>query len=816
MSYTPTPMMEHFWQDLHYGLRQLQRSRWFAALAVMTLAIGIGANTAIFSLVNAIILSPLPYPNANRLAIIWSGVGDTNRAPASRFELFQIRQMTKEFDQVAGIWVTNGALPAATQAEQVAEQIKTGIVTANFLPLLCTKPALGRFFSSEDERPSAANNIIISHGLWIRRFGSDPGVIGRSIRIRQGSAVVIGVLPESFRLIFPNDASVPANVDVFYTIRIDASDPRGPAFLHLIGRLQTGSNLARAQAEAKAIAAQIHIFDGTVGITNFHLSVFSLQVDDFRAVRGALLLLFAGVAFVLLIGCANLANLLMARARRRHPETITRIGLGASTTRLVRQLLTESLLLGLLGTLGALAFGWAILRGILAIRPPSFANIGEVHLDARVLAFTLSVALLTSILFGITPALSVRRLDLAQGLRQAGRIAGWGRANWAGFFVAAEVGLAFVLLAGTGLLMRTFVNMLHVNPGFRAQNVFTFRISGSSYANLHQLQQNLAALPAVQSVAAISHLPLDDGGNWYDTYWKEGTPIELQSTAMADLRSILPGYFRTVGATLISGRDFTERDDVSHQHVALIDDVLARQLWPHGDALGKKINVSDSPTGPYEFQRDWLVVVGVVRHVQYHSLTGMVRPQIYVPFQLAPRQTMVIVIHTAAAMSDLAASARKQVAHINKDLAISRMSPLSDVVDLALSENRFASLLATLLAATALVLALVGMYGVLSYSVAQRTNEIGIRMAIGADRAHVLRMVLADGLAWVGAGVAGGLLLSFLLSPFLARLLFGVKPESLTNYFTILVIVLVVTGFAAFLPAQRAMRIDPATSLRYE
>jgi predicted permease len=808
--------MEILWQDLRYGLRQMRGSPGFAALAILTLAIGIGANTAIFSFVNAVVLSPLPYPDADRLAIIWSGLGDTQRAPASRFELFQIRQMTKEFDQVGGIWVTNGSLPGAGQAQQAAEQIKIGTVTSNFLPLLCRKPALGRFFSSEDDWPNAPNTIIISHGLWVRRFGTDPGIIGRSVRFQKGSAVVIGVLPENFRLIFPDDASVPANVDAFYTVPIDASDPRGPAFLHLVGRLRTGSNLARAQAEASAMAAQIRIFDGTAGITNFRLSIFSLQIDDFRAVRSALLLLFGGVGFVLLIGCANLANLLLARARQRHRETITRLALGASTSRLVRQLLTESLLLAFIGAMGALALGWATVRGILAIRPPSFTNVGEVHLDGKVLAFTFGVAILTSILFGLAPALSVRRLDLAQNLRQGGRFSGWGRANWAGFFVSAEVALAFVLLVGTGLLMRTFVNVLHVNPGFRAQGVFTFRITGPSYANLHQLQQNLATLPGVQSVAAVSHLPLDDSGNWYDTYWKEGTPAELQSTAMADLRSILPGYFRTIGATLISGRDFTETDDASHEHVAVIDDVLARQLWPHADALGKKINVSDSPKGAYEFERDWLVVVGVVRHVQYHSLTVMVRPQIYVPFPLAPRPTMVIVIHTAGTVSGLAASARKQVALINKDLAISRVSPLSDVVDLAVSESRFASLLATLLAATALVLALVGMYGVLSYLVAQRTSEIGIRMAIGADPAHVLRMVLIDGLAPVASGVAAGVLLSLLLTPLLAHLLFEVKPESLMNYATILMIVLIVTAIAAFVPARRAMRVDPATSLRCE
>jgi len=809
-------MIEPLWQDLRYGLRQLRRSRGFAALAVITLAIGIGANTAIFSFVNAAVLSPLPYPNADRLAVIWSAVGDTNRAPATRFELFQIRQMTKQFDQVAGIWVTNGALPGLTQAEQVGEQIKIATVTSNFLPLLRTKPALGRFFSSEDERPNAPDTVIISHGLWVRRFGSDPHMIGRSIRLRRGSVMVIGVLPENFRLIFPNDASVPANVDVFNTIPIDASDPQGPAFLHLLGRLHTGSNLSRAQAEANAMATQIHIFDGRAGISNFRLSVFSLQFDDFRAVRGTLLLLFGGVAFVLLIGCANLANLLMARARRRQHETLTRIALGASTTRLVRQLLTESLLLGALGAVGGLAFGWATVRVILALRPPSFTNIGEVHLHATVLVFTFGIAVLTSIFFGLAPALSVCRLDLAQNLRQAKIASGWGRRSWSGFFVSAEVGLAFVLLIGTGLLMRTFVNVLRVNPGFRAENAFTFRITGSNYATLHQLQQNLATLPGVQSVSAISHLPLDDAGNWYDTYWKEGTPVKLQSTSMADLRSILPGYFSTIGATLVAGRDFTETDDASHEHVAVIDDVLARQLWPNGDALGKKINVSDSPKGPYEFQRDWLVIVGVVRHIQNHSLTVMVRPQVFVPFQLAPRPTMVMVIRTTGTVSGLADSARKEVALLRKDVAISRLSPLSDIVDTAISESRFASLLAALLALTALVLACVGIYGVLSYSVAQRLNEIGIRIAIGAERKHVLRMILTDAFGSVLPGVAAGFVLSSLLTPLLAGLLFGVTPESPANYAVIIIVVLIVTAFAAYFPARRAMRVDPVVSLRYE
>ncbi len=808
--------MEFFWQDVRYGLRQLRRSPGFAAVAILTLAVGIGANTAIFSFVNTVLLRPLPYPNANRLAIIWSGVGDTNRAPASTFELFQIRQRTKQFDQVGGIWVTNGALPRLSEAEHVAEQVKVGVVTSNFLPLFCARPALGRFFTREDEAPKATQALIISYGVWVRRFGSNPAIIGRSVRFAKEAAVVIGVLPENFRLILPADSSVPANVDVFSTIPIGPSDPQGPAFLHLVGRLHSGSNVARAQAEADAIATHIHAFDGRLGITNFRLYVASLQADDVRAVRNTLLLLFGGVAFVLLIGCANVANLLMARARQRLPETITRAALGASSARLVRQLLTESLVLACLGGLAALAVSCIAVRAMLAVRPPSFLSFSDVNLDGKVLAFTFAVAILTSVLFGLAPVLSVRRLDLARNLRGTGRAAGWNKRQWTAVLVAAEVALAFVLLLGTGLLTRTFVNLLRAHPGFRAENVFSFRISGASYQTLRQLRQNLAGVAGVQSVAAVSHLPLDDTGNWYDTYWKEGARLETQNTAMADLRCILPEYFSTIGATLLSGRDFIESDDAAHQHVAIVDDVLARELWPHGDAIGKKLNVSDSPKGPYEFERDWLVVIGVVRHVQYHSLAAIVRPQIYVPFQLAPRPTMAIVIHTAGAIPDLAASVRKQVASLNKDVAVSHVAPLSEVVARALSESRFASLLASLLSGIALLLACIGVYGVLSYSVAQRTSEIGIRMAIGAHRAQVMKMVLVDGCSAVLLGMIGGLLLSLVVTPLLGGLLFGVRPSSPANYAVILVLVLVVSVFAALIPARRAMKIDPLTALRYQ
>jgi predicted permease len=419
-------------------------------------------------------------------------------------------------------------------------------------------------------------------------------------------------------------------------------------------------------------------------------------------------------------------------------------------------------------------------------------------------------------LFSLAPVIALRRLDLTRNLKDSGRQSGFRRRRFSSVLVSAEVALAFVLLLATGLLTRTFVNILRLDPGFHAENIVTFRISVPGYAPLHQLQHNLAALPGVQSVAAISHLPLDDAGNWYDYYWKEGASAEEQNTVMADHRSILPGFFSTIGATLIQGRDFTEADDADHQHVAFIDDVLAHQLWPNADPIGQKLNLSDSPKGFYQFQRDWAVVIGVVRHVQYHSLTAIVRPQIYVPYPLAPRPSMSFILRTAAADTNLAATIRQQVASVSRDMPITRLEPLSTLVDRAHADSRFASLLATLLSSLALLLACIGIYGVLSYAVAQRTMEIGIRLGLGAQRSHVMKMILKDGLAWVLPGLIAGFLLSLLVTPLLARLLFGVEPGSPANYALILAVVLCVSVLAAWLPARRAMKIDPLTALRYE
>jgi predicted permease len=506
----------------------------------------------------------------------------------------------------------------------------------------------------------------------------------------------------------------------------------------------------------------------------------------------------------------------MIRAQQRRHETTIRAALGASTFRLIRQILTETLVTVLLGGAVALLLGWAALKAIVAVEPSSFANLGHVGLDLRVLAFTFIIALLISAIVALAPISTVRHLKLAEDLKRSGRSKTRKQSQSTTILVATEVALAFVLLIGTGLLVRTFANILRVDPGFRAENVFTLRANVPNYDVLREVQRALTALPGVQSASTVSHLPLDDQGNWYDYYWKDGTPVDQQNTEMADMRSILPDYFDTIGAQLMQGRDFTESDDAAHQHVAVIDEILARRLWPGESALGKRINASDSPKGPYQFERDWLVVVGIVRHIQCHTLTATVRPQIYVPYTLAPRPSMSIVIRTSGTVSDLASSVRKQIASLNRNVPITHLEPLSSVIERARAESRFVSVLATLLSIVALQLALGGIYGVLSYSVVLRTAEIGIRMAVGAQRAEIMRLVFAEGFFPVAVGIVAGVILSAVSMPLLGHLLFEIKPGSPEVYLPSIVAIFALSGIAMLVPALRAIRINPLTALACE
>ena len=815
--------LETVWTDIRFGARMLRKSPGFTAVGILTLALGIGANTAIFSVVNRVLIRPLPYPQANRLTILWSTWGNETRGPASGPEMMELRKRSRAFEEIGGIWATTGTITGTAEPEQV----RLAFTTANFLPLLAEKPQLGRFFAPGEDRRGAAPLMILTDGLWRREFGANPGIIGQTARLNGNDFTIVGVLPRDFKLLFPDGSGVVADVQVFIPFLDDLEKRnRDVGFLRMIGRLRQSVTVGQAQSEAETIASELRSEAKEFADQSLHLTVASLQADDVRLVRPALLSLFAAVGLVLLVTCANVANLLLARSGGRRHETALRAAMGAERKRIVRQLLTENLLLGCLGGVAALGIGWAALEWILALQPEGISRLIAVRLDGWVLAFTLVVSILTGILFGLAPALSVARGDLLEVLKEGGKTAATGKPWLRQLLIVSEVALGSILLVGTGLMVQTFASLLRVDPGFHPENVLTFQLafSGSRYRTvdsvtnfLKELQASLVALPGTQAVGGVSHLPLDEGkGNWYSYYWADGAPADKQNTVMADHRSTLPGYFRSLGATMLAGREFDDTDDARHTHVAIVDETIAEQLWPGQDALGKKISVEDSPSGPFQFERESVVVVGVVKHIQSHTLTSKGRGQIYLPVPLAPRPIYSIVVRTTEPIETFGAYAQQAVKKLDKDMPVSNLRPQMDYVDQARAQTRFVTVLSCALGALALFLACIGIYGVTSYSVAERKREIAIRIAVGADSSDVGKMVLRQSGTPVIVGVIAGLGLAALLTPLLSGMLFGVRPSDPLTYVSIALVLGVVGLLACYLPARRATRVDPMIALRCE
>jgi predicted permease len=812
-------LVESLFQDVRFAVRMLRKSPGFTVVAILTLALGIGANTAIFSVVNAVLLQPLPYPNANRLAIVWSQWGNETRGPGSGPELIELRKRSQAFDEIGGIWVSSGTITGTTEPEQV----RLAFTTANFLPLLAEKPQLGRFFAPGEDRRGAAPLMILTDGLWRRQFGVNPGILGQTARLNGNNFTVVGVLPPDFKVLFPDSRM--GDVQVFIPFLDDLEkQSRDTGYIRMIGRLRKGRTVREAQSEAESIATELRSEAKEYAEQSLHLNVLSLQADDVRLVQPALVSLFAAVGLVLLVTCANVANLLLSRSGNRRHETALRTAMGAERRRIVRQLLTENIFLGFLGGAAALGIGWAALRWILSLEPEGIRGLIAVKLDAWVLAFTLGLSILTGVLFGLAPALSVARVDLAEILKESGKSTTMGKPWLRQLLIVSEVALGCVILVGTGLMIRTFASLLRVDPGFRPENVLTFQLSfpGSRYGKvasitnfLKELRMDLASMPGTQSVGGISHLPLDEGlGNWYSYYWAEGVPIQQQNTVMADHRSTLPGYFRSIGATLLAGREFEDTDDAAHTHVAVVDDIVAAQSWPGQDAIGKRLSVEDSPAGAFQFVREAVVVIGVVKHVQAHSLTAKGRGQIYLPVPLTPRPTYSMVVRTTAPVQTFAAYVQQAVKRLDKEMPVSNVRPQMDYVERARAQTRFVTVLAGALAALALFLACIGIYGVTSYSVAQRKREIAIRMAVGANSADVSGMMLRQSGLPVMIGVLLGLAIAAALTPLLSGLLFGVRPSDPLTYAVISLVLAAVGILACYFPSRRATKVDPLMALR--
>ena len=817
----PGRMLEQAWQDLRYAARGLTKSSTFTAVAVLTLALGIGANNAIFSVLDAVLIRPLPYANPDRLAMIWSEFRSAGqkRVPSAGPQLTELQRRTRLFQDVAGVWVGRGALTGQGEPEQV----RVGWVTANFLPTLGVPARAGRLFARSDEGRGSSPAVIISDGLWRRRLGADPSIVGRLLRLDGQAHTIVGVMPSGFEVVFPADASVPSDIDVWSPFRDDLSQrPRDLGFLRLIGRLRPGVALDQAQAELDAISAGLRTSFSEYATPDLRMEVASLHRDSVREARPILLALFGGVAMVTLIACANVANLLLARATRREREISLRAALGASRGRIARQLLTESLLLAGLGGLLGIGVGWAGVRLLLGLRPASLGRIQSAGLSVNVLAFTFALTALVGALAGLVPVLAMSRRNLLRGFQDRARSGAPGRSRAQNALVLAEVALGFVLLVGSGLMVRTFVRLLHADPGFEAAGVLTFQVGAPPRAEddvsvqrfFRALQVKIERLPGVTAVGAVSHLPLGDYPNWYEYYWKDGAPAAERNKILADHRAVLPGFFRSAGIALLSGRDFTDDDDTGHPNVIVVDETLARREWPGESPLGKRLTATFIHSG--SFDPTVAEVIGVVRHARYHALTADGRVQIYVPYHQSARENLAFVVRVDGEPLSLARPVREIVASLDPDVAISKMRPFSAYVDAARQATRFTTAVAAVLAVTALLLAFVGIYGVVSCSVAARTAEIGVRMALGGRPRRILWLIVGQTLRLTSAGLAAGAAVSLVLTGLLAKLLYGVGPRDPISLVAAALILASAGVLAAVLPARRAMSVDPMIALRHE
>jgi len=809
-------------QDLRYAVRTLARSPGFSAVAVVTLALGIGANTAIFTVLDATLIAPLPYRDPSRLVMLWTDYRASRqpRVPASAHELLEIRRRGRQLSEVAGIWVGAGSITGVGEPERV----RLALTTSNFLPIFGVAPQLGRMLRPSDEGPSGPRAVVLSDAFWRRRFGADPAAVGRGVRIDGGLVTIVGVMPPNFDVVFAGDSSVPPRIEVFTTFGRDLAEyPRDMGWIRMVARLAPGATPASAQAELDGIAGRLRSEFAEYATPGLELRVVPLQADAVRDVRPALLALFAGVGLVVLIACANVAALLLVRAARREREIGLRAALGASRGRIARQLVTESLVLSGLGAALGLLIGRAGLAALLALRPAGLSRVDASGLSGTVLLFTVLLAAATGILCGLAPVAAVSRRNLARALQEGGRGVPAGRTRPQRILVFAEVALGFLLLAGAGLLVRTFTALSGADPGFRAAGALTFQVSlqGGRYPDdasrrraARELSARLAALPGVSAVGAASHLPFDDYPNWYEYYWREGATESEKTAAMADHRAILPGFFESLGAVVARGRAFTDSDDPAHPNVVVVDETLAKRTWGAENPIGQHLVSTFIHEGSFDLTP--AEVVGVVRHIRYRDLGSDGRGQIYVPWRQSVRPELAFTLRAAAGTDagSLAGPARREVARLDPDLAVSKVRRLEDYVRQAGAAARFTSVIAAVLAGLALALASIGIYGLLAYSVAQRSNEIGVRLALGGGPADILWLVVRQAIGLVGSGLAVGIAGAVLLTRLMEKLLYGVGPRDFATLAGAAAVLAAAGTLAAWVPARRAIRVDPIAALR--
>jgi len=815
-------LMETFLQDVRYGARMLARNKAFTVVAVLTLALGIGANTAIFSVVNDLLLRPLPYSEADRVVMLWEVSPEGRHMnTTSRANFREWRAQGQSFESMAAFSDQRLNLTGAGDPEEVAVQL----ATPELFKVLGVQPLLGRVLVEDDIKMGSAG-VVLSHAFWKRRFGGDPGLVGKSITLNGNPFNVVGIMPPSFQWHIKQRSGTGKPAEVWMVLFMpqpggaQVANERG-RFLSVVGRLKPGVTFEQAEAELKTIHKRLEA-DSTFN-KNYTAEVIPLREQFVGNIRPALWVLLGAVGLVLLIACANVANLLLSRVAAREKEIALRTALGARRVRVIRQLLTESLLLSLLGTGLGLLIAWWGIGALVAISPRDLVSLQNVGINTTVLAWTLGVTLLTSLLFGIVPALEATRLNLNDALKEGGKGAdahGSRSRRLRGALVVGEVALALMLLVGAGLLVKSFAQLRKIDTGFETENVLTMvlRLPASKYkddpqyvAFFRQALERIRAIPGVRSAGVVNFLPLYGGLGSATGFDVEGQPPAPPGMGPStNVRVADSGYFKTMNIPLKQGRLFTDVEDSEDRRVVLVSESYAKRFFPGESPLGKRIKVfmAEDPA--------WTEIVGIVGDVRYDNLMAEAEPFVYYPHPGLTYEFMTIVVRTAGDPAEMAPAVRREIAAIDPDQPVSDVRTMTQVMADTVARQRFNTLLLGIFAGLATLLAAVGIFGVMNYSVQLRTRELGLRMALGAQPGRVLMLVLRQGLSLTLVGIGVGLAGSLALSRVMSGLLYGVGATDPLTFAAIVVVLGVVALIACYIPARRATRVDPLVALKYE
>jgi putative ABC transport system permease protein len=795
--------------DARHALRLLYKRPGFTVVAILTLALGIGATTAIFTVVYAVLLRPLPFRDAERLVGVRITGRDAAIYPLPNSDFLAWRSQNRTADAVAAFDEASTTITG----DGAPERIPSSQVTDRFFDVLGARPLLGRVFQEGDDKPGAPKTVVLSHKLWMGRYHGDPAIVGRTLLLSAEPHTVVGVMPSGFN--FP-----PGNKELWRILTTNEPRRRGPFYMRGVARLKPGVSIGELRANLDVVTAGLkRQYPAPEDWTLDALPMHEWLVGD---VRRILYVLLGAVGFLLLIATANVANLLLARAASREREIAVRSALGAGRARIVGQLLTESVVLGVVAGIIGLALAFGGTRALIALAPAGIPRLVEVGMSVPVFLFALAVASFCGVIFGLVPALRAAHTPLVETLKDGGRgVAGGSHRRAQRMLVVSEIALALMLSVGAGLMVRSFVALQRVSPGFEPSHLLTFRLSlpRTQYPDrvaqqgfYTRLLQDLEALPGVQAAGLTISLP-PHLLEMTDNFMVEGQVLPPnQSAPVGPLLFVSESYFATLGAPLVKGRFFTERDDDKAPDVAIINETLAKQYFPNVDPIGRRLKNG----GPERPNNTWNTIVGVVGNINYSGLDAPPEAAVYFPFRQATSNNQFVVVRTAGDPRGLVQAARGVVARLDKDLPVANLRTMDELMTASVAPPRFRTILVSMFAVVGLLLSAIGIYGVMAYAVTERTHELGVRMALGADRRDVLRMVLREAMNLAAAGVVLGLAGAFAAARLIQSLLFGVTPTDAVTFAGIAILLVVTALVASYIPARRATRVDPMVALRYE